>query len=118
MNDAPGHAGITRLIFMGEPALTDGFRLIGFETWADPSVQEIEKLMRELVNKRHNALVVIDQGLADADIPIFKRVRSEGGHIIITTVPPLAAPDSLHGRIDAKLEKMLSAANLGQGGGG
>ena len=30
------HHAHTRMLFLGEAALTDGFRLIGFETWADP----------------------------------------------------------------------------------
>jgi hypothetical protein len=56
--------------------------------------------------------VVIDHGLAEADIPILKRIRSEGGHIIITSVPPLAAPQSLRSGIDDKLNRMLSSAGF------
>jgi vacuolar-type H+-ATPase subunit F/Vma7 len=42
------------MIFMGEAQLADGFRLIGFETWADPSFDEVEKLVRDLIVRRQN----------------------------------------------------------------
>ncbi len=95
------------MLFMGDSALSDGFRLIGFETLADPTPKAVDILVRELVNKRCNAFLVIDQALADADIPILEQVRAEGGHIVIATVPPLNDPGRFHTRIDERLQMML-----------
>jgi vacuolar-type H+-ATPase subunit F/Vma7 len=102
----------TRLIFMGCAPLTDGFRLIGFETWADPPAEEVEKVVRGLINRRQNALLVIDQALATSGVPILDQVRREGGHIVVTMVPPLESPESFHLPIDDRLATMLGVTQL------
>jgi vacuolar-type H+-ATPase subunit F/Vma7 len=101
----------TRMIFLGEPPLADGFRLIGFETRPNPSVEDVERLIRELISQRTNAFVVIDQQLAEADIPGIRRVRREGGHILVSVVPALNQPDRFHTLIDDRLRAMFGAAN-------
>ena len=108
----PEHAARTRLIFMGGAPLTDGFRLIGFETWAEPTAEQVEKVVRELINKRQNALLVIDQDLAASGIPILDQVRKEGGHIVVTMVPPLQRPEHFRLPIDDRLTSMLGAPKL------
>ncbi len=110
MIEPVSHSGHTRMIFMGEASLTDGFRLIGFETYADPPNDDVERLVRELLARRDNALLVIDQRLADADIPAIRRVRNEGGHIVVTTVPPLNRPDDLRSLIDDRLKTLFAVS--------
>jgi vacuolar-type H+-ATPase subunit F/Vma7 len=112
MTSSSDHLAQTRMIFMGEAPLTDGFRLIGFETIADPPAEQVEKLLRELVNKRQNAFIIIDQRLAEADLPALNRVRAEGGHIVVAVVPPLNRPDSFRLAIDDRLQVMLGASNF------
>ncbi len=107
MSQNPEHYAHTRMIFMGASALTDGFRLIGFETWPEPKPQDVEKLLRELVNKRQNAFLILDQELAREDMPMLERVRAEGGHIVVCTVPPLNDPEAFSTRIDNRLQMML-----------
>jgi len=97
------------MVFMGETQLADGFRLIGFETWADPSFEEVERLVREMIARRQNAFLVIDRRIAEADLPSIQRVRREGGHIVVTPVPPLNQPDSFHLRIDDRLQSIFAA---------
>jgi len=97
---------------MGESALTDGFRLIGFETIADPSPEQVEKLVRKLMAKRENAFLVLDRKLAHADIPAIRQIRQEGGHILVTVVPPLAEPDCFHCQIDDRLQTLMQATNF------
>jgi len=97
------------MIFMGETQLADGFRLIGFETWADPSFEEVEKLVREMIVRRQNAFLVIDRRIAEAELPSIQQVRREGGHIVVTPVPPLNQPDSFHLRIDDRLQSIFAA---------
>lgn len=100
------------MIFMGSTALTDGFRLIGFETWAAPTPKDVDRILRELINKRQNAFLVIDQVLAEADIPMLDRVRAEGGHIVVSAVPPLNQPQQFRTRIDDRLQTMLGGEGL------
>ena len=102
--------GRTRMIFMGEAPLADGFRLIGFETWPDPSVDQVERLVRELSAQRENAFLVIDQSLAAANLPSIQRIRKEGGHIVISAVPPLNNPDAFRPLIDDRLRTLFAGA--------
>ena len=97
----------TRMIFMGDASLTDGFRLIGFQTWADPSVEEMEQILGELMQSRSSAFIILDSHLAKAHSAVLERVRTEGGRIIITEVPPLNEPDNFHRDIDDKVQSLL-----------
>ncbi|MEI6413779.1 MAG: V-type ATP synthase subunit F [Pseudomonadota bacterium] len=104
--------GPARLLFLGDATLTDGFRLLGFETWADPSVEQVSALIRELTLKRETALVLIDQHLAEARIPALEKVRSEGGRLLVIAVPSLDNPDQFH----SDIEKQVLALTGQQGG--
>ena len=102
----------TRMLFFGDPALTDGFKLIGFETWPEPSVQELDQVLAELVEQKANAFVILDSRLAQQDSPMLRRVRAEGGRIIITEVPPLNEPGDMHSEIDKQARSLLGTSNL------
>ncbi len=110
MTSSSPQSAHTRMIFMGASALADGFRLIGFETWPDPTPKDLARLIRELVNNRQKAFVLIDQDLDEADIPILEQVRAGGGYIVLSTVPPLSDPGRFHTRIDDRLHMMLGGA--------
>lgn len=97
----------TRLLFMGEAALTEGFRLIGFETWTDPTIQKLDTLLETLINERQKAFIILSQTLAECDSQLLKRVRAEGGRIIVTQVPSLATPDNFRCEIDDRLQLLL-----------
>lgn len=96
-----------RLLFMGEAALGEGFRLIGFETWTDPTPEMLEQQLDSLIKNREKAFIVLGHALADCDCTLLNRVRAEGGHIIITQVPSLADPDHLQCAIDDRLQSLL-----------
>ena len=64
MTEALATQSATRMIFLGNAALTDGFRLIGFEALTDPSVEQLERLLRQLQESRANAFIVVDHALA------------------------------------------------------
>jgi len=105
------HSAETRMIFMGESALTDGFRLIGFETHPDPGVEEVERIVRKLVINREKAFLILDRKLAQQEIPVIQQLRKEGGHILVTVVPPLCDPDCFHCQIDDHLQTMMAGPN-------
>jgi len=112
MNDQPEELSDlpdTRMIFMGDASLTDGFRLIGFQTWADPSMEEMEQILEELMQSRSSAFIILDSHLAEAHSAVLQRVRTEGGRIIITEVPPLNEPDNFHRDIDDKVQSLLGS---------
>lgn len=102
----------TRLIFIGSQALTDGFRLIGFETLTDPDVTLIDRLVSGLLEQRENAFVVIEQSINELESRMLQLVRSEGGRIILSEVPSLQDPSCLHCDLDREIEKLMGAEQL------
>ena len=97
----------TRMIFMGESALTDGFQLIGFETHPNARVEELDRMLKELLELKQNALVILDSKLSASDSKMLRRVRSEGGRIVVAQVPPLNNPGEFHCEIDSDIEAMM-----------
>ncbi len=95
-----------RNIFVGGPSLTDGFRLIGFETLTDPDAQQLDRLLAELQRERQRALLVIEQSVIGAGSKLLEQIRSEGGRIVLTEVPSLHDPDNFQCELDAQLKKL------------
>jgi vacuolar-type H+-ATPase subunit F/Vma7 len=102
----------TRMLFLGEESLADGFRLIGFETHPNPTPEEADRVIRDLSRTREKAFVVVDDGVMAADIPSLKRVRREGGRIVVIAVPPLSAPTRLASEVADRLATLFGSANL------
>jgi vacuolar-type H+-ATPase subunit F/Vma7 len=107
---APGHP--TRLLFLGDESLADGFRLIGFETHANPSPDEVERVLRDLSRNRERAFVVVDDQVMGADIPQLQRLRREGGRIVVIAVPLLNAPPVLSSAVADRLTALFGAASV------
>ena len=103
----------TRMIFMGDDSLGDGFRLIGFEVYPNPSGNEVERTLRELAGARQSALVVVDQKIMRSDIPTLGQLRREGGRIVVTAVPPLSDPESLSSEVMGQLQSLFGGNLLG-----
>jgi len=97
----------TRLLFLGDESLADGFRLIGFETFSDPQPAEVDKVFRELRKSGGKAFVVVDHTLMQAGIPGLERLRAEGGRIVITAVPRLKEPPRLDSDVADRLDAMF-----------
>lgn len=102
----------TRMLFLGDAALGEGFRLIGFEVHPDPDQAELERVLGELLASGDNAYVVVDQQLGERHCPILERIRAEGGRIVISGVPPLNDPSCFHCAIDQRIDRLLGDSNL------
>ena len=100
----------TRLFFLGEAGLANGFRLAGFEVYPNADIETLDRLLSELIDQRQRAFVILDHDLADADSDLLEQVRSEGGRILLTQIPPLNRPDDQHSTIDREIEKLLGNA--------
>lgn len=79
--------GPTRMLFFGDAALSDGFQLIGFQTWPDPAPGEFDRILGELLDTRASAFIIVDSQLIKQGSRLLERVRREGGRIVITEVP-------------------------------
>jgi vacuolar-type H+-ATPase subunit F/Vma7 len=98
-----------RLIALGSAVLMEGFALIGFETYADPTADHIEKLMQALLVNQQTALVVIEQGLARQPGPFLLRVQQEGGRIVITEIPEISQSSGYHSRVEKLVQHVLGS---------
>lgn len=97
----------TRMLFLGDATLGDGFRLIGFETWVDPTVEQLDRILQELIEQRCKAFVVLDSRRSRAPSPALQRIRAEGGRIVVTEVPPLNAAAGFSSLTDEHIRQLL-----------
>ena len=93
----------------------DGFALLGIETHADVSMQDLDSLLNDLYRSKQRALVYLQQDLADCDLPILHLLRSEGGNILISVVPDLLSADDYHAPVDKLISRVLGQ-NIAAGG--
>lgn len=113
--DAP-HAELppTRLLFLGEDSLAEGFSVIGFEAHANPAPAEVDRIFRELLAAREKAFVIVDDEVMEMEVEHLKRVRREGGRIVVVAIPKLAAPPQLGSEVAERLASMFGGATLMQ----
>jgi vacuolar-type H+-ATPase subunit F/Vma7 len=95
-----------RKIFVGSHALTDGFRLIGFETLTAPDSGSLDKLLSQLLQERQRALLIIEQSVNQIGSKLLDQIRYEGGHIVLSEVPSLHDPEAFHSELDDQLKKL------------
>jgi vacuolar-type H+-ATPase subunit F/Vma7 len=105
----------TRMLFLGEESLADGFRLIGFETHANPAPEEVDRILRDLRRNREKAFVVVDDAVMGQEIPNLKQVRKEGGRIVVIAVPSLSAPTVLASEVANRLAALFGTTALQSG---
>lgn len=102
-------SGDARLLFLGERALAEGFALLGFETWPDAGVTDLDLVLDELRRSPTGAFVIIDQQLADAGSRLLPLVHAEGRRVVVIEVPTLANPEDFHLGIDEQVQALLGA---------
>lgn len=95
------------MIALGSAALTQGFELLGFETWPNATAETMEQVLQELLRTGAKALVVVEHGLAREGCPSFRLIRAEGGRIVVTEIPPLHAPADYQPPVEALVRRVL-----------
>jgi len=104
-----------RLIALGSAALTEGFGLIGFETYPDPKPEVLEDLLQDLLRDQQAALVVIEQGLAQSPGRHLTQALREGARVVITEIPALQQPPGYCSRVDRLVDSLLGPSALERG---
>jgi len=112
MAPAPTAVPPTRLIALGSAALVDGFNLIGIETVRNATPEMLEELLAGLIQRQEKALLFIEHDLARSQGPWLKRVRNEGGRIVVTEMPPLHAPEDYHPPVEDVVRAILGPQAL------
>lgn len=102
----------TRIIVMGSAALTEGFSLIGIETVANATPQQLENVLAELVKRQEKALLFLEHGLARSGGAWLARVRESGGRIVIVEIPQLHAPGEYHPLVEELVKNVLGPSAL------
>ena len=101
-----------RLVVLGSAGLTEGFGLIGAELHPDATPERVEQVLAELAASGEAALVLLESNLAHAGGPWLKRLRNEGGRIVVTELPPLAAPQDYAPEVDEVVRAVLGPEAL------
>jgi hypothetical protein len=101
-----------RLVVFGSAGLTEGFSLIGAEVHPDATPAKVEEVLAQLVHEGSQALVLLESGLAHAGGTWLNRLRNEGGRIVVTELPPLAAPFDYAPAVDDVVRAVLGPEAL------
>ena len=96
-----------RLVVLGSAGLTDGFSLIGAEAYPDADPAKVEEVLAQLVKSGDDALVLLETHLAHAGGHWLNRLRNEGVRIVVTELPPLAAPLDYSPAVDDVVRAVL-----------
>jgi vacuolar-type H+-ATPase subunit F/Vma7 len=116
MSADPGQARRTRMLFIGDHSLADGFRLIGFETVTDPEPAQVNRILRDLDRARENAFVLVDDAIMAWDVPMLAQLRREGGRIIVISLPPLnSMPPRFTSDVGDRLQALFGVGMLSTG---
>ncbi|MDY6980821.1 MAG: V-type ATP synthase subunit F [Pseudomonadota bacterium] len=101
-----------RMLALGSAALTDGFALLGFETYPDADREVLNRVLEELVQQRSRALVLAEPVLFEQPSTLLQRLRIEGGQILITEIPPLHMPEGYQSDVEDLLHSVLGQSAL------
>ena len=101
-----------RLVVLGSAGLVEGFGLIGAELYPDADPDKVEAVLSELVASGREALVLLETHLAHAGGPMLNQLRNSGGHIVVTELPPLFAPQDYAPAVDEVVRTVLGGEAL------
>ncbi len=101
-----------RIIAMGGQALIEGFALLGCETYAEASPEDVERVLADLLRRKQKAMVFLEHSLNRVGGPNLERARSEGGEIVVSEVPPLHAPEDYHPPVEELVTRVLGPSAL------
>lgn len=107
-----GVADHARLVVLGSAGLAEGFRLIGAEVHAGVDAAQVDRVLEDLARSGDAALVLLESSLAHVGGPWLDRLRSEGGRIVITELPPLPSPLAYAPAVDAVVRAVLGPEAL------
>jgi vacuolar-type H+-ATPase subunit F/Vma7 len=101
-----------RMLFFGCQALAEGFALIGFETWGNATVDDLDRELEMLLDTRANAFILIEDKLAVAGSSRLSQVKTESGRILIAEIPTLATPQNFMVDADERVRLLLGGQSF------
>lgn len=110
--NAPAAPESTRFIVMASAPIAVGFGLLGIETHADATPEQLEQVLEELVVRRQSALVFVEGELARGDGRWSRLVRDQSCTIVLVELPPLHAGADYHFAIEDRIAEVLGPSSL------
>jgi vacuolar-type H+-ATPase subunit F/Vma7 len=101
-----------RMIAIASEPLAEGFALLGFETVVSPDREAVETLLWGLQERQEKALIFLESGLLEGSTPALEDIRRRGGRIVLTEIPPLAAPERYRPAVEDLVVRVLGPAVL------
>jgi len=107
-----------RYLIMGRKALTEGFGLLGFETFPEATTEQVEKVLLELLKRQEKALVIIENTLThppsspNETLPVVARVRREAAWLILSEIPPINQPETYRSSVETLVTRVLGESVL------
>ena len=100
------------IIAIGSRELMDGFALLGITTHVAEEAAQIDHLLSELARRRERALVYIQQDMIGDRTPTVKKLRLEGGSILICEIPPLGGAADYRPQVEQLIRRVLGSSML------
>ena len=101
-----------RMIAVGSAALVEGFALLGMETVADATPEQLQALIGELRGKGVQALLVVEHTLLRRGGETVTEAQCECSHVLIAEVPPLHTPSTHHAPVEELVAQVLGPEAL------
>jgi len=98
-----------RLIAMGQGPVMEGFALLGFETFADPDIEDLQNLLNDLMIQEEKAFILLESYLSASGLKLLQEVRDTATDIIIAEIPAINHYEDYHPYVE-----QLIAQSLGQ----
>lgn len=91
------------------PNLAPGFQLAGVETFAVDSVEQGEKILRQLLSGNEASLIVVWRGLLQAMSPALRRQIESSYHPVVMDIPG-SMPTPAHGERRRQISELIRRA--------
>lgn len=106
-----------RLIMMGHQVLAEGFALLGFETFPEATLDDVEQVLSSLLKSKEKAFVLLETHLTyqtstsgeHQPLPALSQARREAARIVIAEIPPLQTPETYHPTIETLVSRVLGS---------
>lgn len=109
-----------RYLVMGSKALTDGFALLGFETFPNATTSQVEEVLMGLLKHQEKALIFLESTLThkpgsnspEEILPALSRIRREAAWVVLTEIPALNSPETYRPSVEDLVARVLGDSVL------
>ncbi len=101
----------TRLIVVASSPVALGFGLLGIETVADATPEQLERLLDDLVAHQESALLFVEEKLARGEGTWLRYVRDESSNIVLVEIPQLHGAREHESALEALIRKALGRSS-------